>query len=120
MALPEELRSRRQVPRNIGLLELIQAKREWHWRPSIAELRSGFRGWHQRGYLPHFDAPNVTQMVTYMLADSFPVTRRAEWEPILREPDDSSKRRKLEEWLDRGRLSGVNAAPLRNNTSLRL
>jgi len=65
-------------------------------------LRKGFRGWHQRGYLPHFDAPNVTQMVTFMLADSFPVARRAEWEPILRGTNDSVKRRKLEEWLDRG------------------
>ncbi len=33
---------------------------------------------------------------------SFPVPRRAEWEAILREPDDSAKRKKLEAWLDRG------------------
>jgi REP element-mobilizing transposase RayT len=90
------------LPRNLGLLELIRAKREWSWKPCIEELKKGFRGWHQRGYLPHFDAPNVTQMVTFMLADSFPVTRRAEWEPLLKEPNESAKRRKLEEWLDRG------------------
>ena len=42
------------------------------------------------------------QMVTFMLHDSFPVTRRMEWEPILREKDDSIKRRELEAWLDRG------------------
>jgi len=89
-------------PINLGLLQLIRAKREWHWKPSTEELRRGFRGWHQRGYLPRFDAPGVTQMVTFMLDDSFPVTRRMEWEPILREPDDSAKRRKLEAWLDRG------------------
>ena len=69
---------RRTPPQNVGLLELIRAKREWCWKPSLEELRQGFRGWHQRGYLPHFDAPNVTQMVTFMLADSFPVNRRAE------------------------------------------
>jgi REP element-mobilizing transposase RayT len=28
--------------------------------------------------------------------------RRAEWETILREPDDSAKRPRLEAWLDRG------------------
>ncbi len=89
-------------PRNPGLLELIRAKRERSWKPSMAELRQGFRGWHQRGYLPHFDAPNVTQMVTFMLADSFPVQRRPEWEPILKEADNSVKRQKLEAWLDRG------------------
>src|SRR6266567_1699896 len=91
----------RSVPANPGLLQLIRGKREKHWKPSVEELRRGFRGWHQRGYLPHFDPPNVTQMVT-QLADSFPVIRHAEWEPILREPDDSAKRRKLEAWLDRG------------------
>ena len=93
---------RRTPPKNVGLLELIRAKRERDWKPSVAELKQGFRGWHQRGYLPHFDAPGVTQFVTFQLHDSFPVTRRAEWEAILREPDDSAKRKKLEAWLDRG------------------
>jgi REP element-mobilizing transposase RayT len=93
---------RRAPPRNVGLLELIRAKREYNWKPSIAELKRGFRGWHQRGFLPHFDAPGVTQFVTFQLHDSFPVTRRAEWEVILQEPDDSAKRKKLEAWLDRG------------------
>jgi putative transposase len=102
MAEGAPLRNARQVPRNLGLLRLIRAKGQWHWKPSPAELKRGFRGWHQRGYLPHFDAPNITQMVTFMLDDSFPVKRRREWEPILQEPDDSVKRRKLEEWLDRG------------------
>jgi putative transposase len=93
---------RRTPPKNLGLLELIRAKREWDWKPSVAELKKGFRGWHQRGFLPHFDAPDVTQFVTFQLDDSFPVTRRAEFEAILKEPDDSAKRRKLEAWLDRG------------------
>ena len=61
-----------------------------------------FLGWHERGYLPHFDAPWGTQFVTYMLWDSFPTTRRAEWEGILNDPNDSGRRRKLETWLDRG------------------
>jgi len=63
---------------------------------------SPFLGWHERGYLPHFDAPYVTQFVTFMLHDAFPVTRRPEWEGILNEPDDSQRRRKLDGWLDRG------------------
>jgi REP element-mobilizing transposase RayT len=99
---PHQSQPRRTPPINVGLLSLIRAKREWHWKPSAAEMRLGFRGWHQRGYLPHFDGPGVAQMVTFMLHDSFPVTRRMEWEPILREADDSAKRRKLEAWLDRG------------------
>ena len=89
-------------PHNPGLHRLIDAKREWHYRPGIEAAKRGFLGWHARGYLPHFDAPNVTQFVTSMLVDAFPVRRRREWEPILNEPDESLRRRKLEAWLDRG------------------
>jgi REP element-mobilizing transposase RayT len=64
--------------------------------------KSTFLGWHERGYLPHFDAPYVTQFVTFMLRDAFPVTRRMEWESILKEPEDSKRRQRLEAWLDRG------------------
>ena len=94
---------RRTPPKNVGLLGLIRAQREWDWKPSVEQLRRGVRGWHQRGYLPHFDAPDVTQFVTFQLHDAFPVTRCAEFEAILKEPEDSLKRRKLETWLDRGR-----------------
>ena len=64
-------------------------------------MRRGFRGWHERGCLPHYDAPHVTQIANFMLVDSFPVERRAEWEPILEEEDESLRRRKLEAWRDR-------------------
>ena len=30
------------------------------------------KGWHSRGYLPHFDSPETTQFVTFRLADSLP------------------------------------------------
>src|SRR5687767_3911507 len=101
-------------PHNPGLRKLIEGKRKWH-RPertlplppeggvpsapgTVASAGSNpgtppsggsgspFLGWHERGYLPHFDAPYVTQFVTFMLHDAFPVTRRREWEGILNEP----------------------------------
>ena len=89
-------------PRNPGLLKLIEAKRRWHDPSGVAIAQDGFLGWHERGYLPHFDAPPVIQFVTFMLHDSFPAARRREWEGILNEPDESLRRRKLEAWLDRG------------------
>ena len=89
-------------PQNPGLLNLIEAKRRWHYHPGAGDARRGFLGWHERGYLPHFDAPGVTQFVTWMLHDSFPVRRQPEWEGMLKEPDESLRRRKLEAWLDRG------------------
>jgi REP element-mobilizing transposase RayT len=30
------------------------------------------KGWHSRGYLPHFDSEDVIQFVTFRLADSLP------------------------------------------------
>ena len=34
----------------------------------MAELK----GWHSRGYLPHFDSSETIQFVTFRLADSLP------------------------------------------------
>jgi len=31
------------------------------------------KGWHSRGYLPHFDSQEIIQFVTYRLADSLPL-----------------------------------------------
>jgi REP element-mobilizing transposase RayT len=101
-AMKQPKPTRRTPPKNLGLLKLIRAKHEWSWKPSPDERKAGFRGWHQRGYLPHFDAPGVTQFVTFQLRDSFPPTRRVEFEAIRKEADDSARRRKLEAWLDRG------------------
>ena len=30
------------------------------------------RGWHSRGYLPHFDSPETAQFITFRLFDSLP------------------------------------------------
>jgi putative transposase len=30
------------------------------------------KGWHSRGYLPHFDSPETVQFVTFRLVDSLP------------------------------------------------
>ena len=32
-----------------------------------------YKGWHSRGYLPHFDSAETLQFVTFRLADSLPV-----------------------------------------------
>lgn len=89
-------------PYNPGLKQFINAKRNWHYQPDAHTTKQGFLGWHERGYLPHFDAPNVTQFVTFSLRDAFPVTRRREWEALLKEGDETLCKRKLEAWLDRG------------------
>ena len=87
---PAPLPGESQPPSNPGLRALIQGKRESSYAPDDEARTLGFRGWHERGYLPHFDAPNVTQFLTFNLHDSFPVERRAEWEAYLRPPDRKS------------------------------
>ena len=63
----------------------------------------GFQGWHERGYLPHRDKPGLTQFVTFHLNDSFPESLRSEWAHLLKIEDNHERRKKLEEYLDKGK-----------------
>lgn len=62
--------------------------------------------WHSRGYLPHFDGPELIQHVTFHLADGLPrkVVDRLESE-ILSMPvgkRDVERRIRVEAWIDSG------------------
>jgi len=84
------------------LCQLVEGKKK-AFRPLTDEEKAlGFLGWHERGYLPHCDFPGLIQFVTFRLADSMPVSRRGEWEHLLKIEDDREKRTRLEEYLDRG------------------
>ena len=69
---------------------------------------SGPRGWHSRGYLPHFDAGDeFTQFVTFRLADSVPGHRLCGgWQDeLLVRPDaerEAELHRLIEAFLDTG------------------
>jgi REP element-mobilizing transposase RayT len=69
------------------------------------------RGWHSRGYLPHYDGDVATQHVAFHLADSLPteVVQRLEEEvktvPVERQ--DVERRRRVEAWIDSGHGSCV-------------
>ena len=90
-------------PHNPGVRELVSGKRQSSSPPNRADARLGFRGWHERGYLPHRDAPGLTQFVTFHLADSFPAALRSEWEALLKVEADRERRLQLEKYLDQGR-----------------
>jgi REP element-mobilizing transposase RayT len=83
--------------------ELVEGKRRWSASLKKEDARKGFRGWHERGYLPHRDEPGLTQFVTYRLADSFPESLRSEWEHLYKIEDDRRRRLELEAYLDKGR-----------------
>ena len=89
-------------PYNPGLQKLVAGKQAWSEPLAEDAKAKGFRGWHQRGYLPHYDAPGVTQIVTLRLADSLPASKRGEWEHLLKIENNRERRKRLEEYLDRG------------------
>jgi putative transposase len=93
------------------IYELTEAKRRCHYQVSPEEAAKGFRGWHSRGYLPHFDAPGTQQFLTWRLADSLPESRRGEWEHLLRIENEREKQIQLEAYLDKGRGSCVLRRP---------
>ncbi|HWY74755.1 MAG TPA: transposase [Verrucomicrobiae bacterium] len=90
-------------PYNLGVRQLVDGKRAWSRPLTQEDIERGFRGWHERGYLPHRDEPGLIQFVTFRLADAFPMALRAEWEGLLQIEDDRKRRIELEAYLDKGR-----------------
>ena len=102
--MSEPLKPRRPgPPHNPGVRDLVAGKRRWSSPPKKEDALLGFRGWHERGYLPHRDEPGLTQFVTFRLTDAFPAALRSEWEALAQIEDDRERRTKLEAYLDRGR-----------------
>ncbi len=90
-------------PHNPELRGLVEGKRRWSSTPKSEDSKRGFRGWNERGYLPHRDEPGLTQVVTFRLSDSFPEALRSEWEHLWKIEDDRKRRAELESYLDKGR-----------------
>lgn len=63
------------------------------------------RGWHSRGYVPHFDAGVVFQSVTFRLYDSMPQNLLQRWKSELaceKEDFTDDLRWRIEAYLDQG------------------
>ena len=90
-------------PRRPEVRKVVRRQRGVTGDPTVDEKRAGFRGWHERGYVPHRDEPGLTQFVTFRLADGFPSELRDEWERLLKIEDDRQRRIELEAWLDLGK-----------------
>jgi len=66
------------------------------------------RGWHSRGYLPHFDAGKTPQSITFRLAGSIPAELLRQWREELKleagasGPAAAEERRRIENYLNRG------------------
>ncbi|HEX8463400.1 MAG TPA: hypothetical protein VF627_02170, partial [Abditibacterium sp.] len=60
------------------------------------------RGWHSRGYLPHFDSPELVQMVTFRLADSLSQEKIETWKADVRCKSKRTLWNVIENYLDKG------------------
>jgi putative transposase len=63
------------------------------------------KGWHSRGYLPHFDQPGLLQGITFRLHDSMPAELRSEWERLIQIKQPDRRHARIQEYLDAGRGS---------------
>ncbi|MEW6206864.1 MAG: transposase [Acidobacteriota bacterium] len=63
-------------------------------------------GWYSRGYLPHFDAGETVQTVTFRLFDSLPLSMLEQWRRELAhlsaKESEVERRKRIEAYLDRG------------------
>jgi putative transposase len=100
--MSESPERRNGPPHRPEVREVVRRQRESSARLTREEQVSGFRGWNERGYVPHRDEPGLTQFVTFRLADGFPEAMRDDWEKLLRVEDDRERRVQLEAWLDQG------------------
>ena len=62
------------------------------------------KGWYSRGYLPHYDGGQITQFLTYRLADSLPqkVLRNLEFQLERGIITEREKLIQVEKFLDQG------------------
>ena len=80
--------------------------------------QSSHKGWHSRGYLPHFDAEDTIQFITFRLHDSVPASVIEQWKQELHwrkglsadSKEAVALRKKIEKYAD----SGMGACYLRD------
>jgi REP element-mobilizing transposase RayT len=71
--------------------------------------------WHSRGYIPHWEAGEIAQAITFRMADSLPSALLARWELELESlsprEHDQERRKRIQQALDSGHGSGALARP---------
>jgi len=76
------------------------------------------RGWHSRGYLPHFDYPGLVQSITFRMADALPLKLIAEWKREMEidrhTPADDPRMKDLRRRIDRYEDAGHGSCALRD------
>ncbi|RME89457.1 MAG: hypothetical protein D6766_14700, partial [Verrucomicrobia bacterium] len=67
----------------VGQPSYVPASRETSRVVTNVSSPEPHRGWHSRGYLPHWDHPGMIQFVTFRLHDAVPQEMVAQWQAEL-------------------------------------
>ena len=71
--------------------------------------------WHSRGYIPHWEAGEVAQAITFRLADSLPKEQLARWETELEalqeHAQEHARRKRIQQALDSGHGASALSKP---------
>ncbi len=104
----------KHTPGNAKLGDVNAAPSEFSGEKN-ANREIGAPRWHNRGYLPHFESSDVTQHVTFHLADSLPQTVLLQLESELKflpiEKRATERRKQVDAWIDAGHGSCVLRMP---------
>jgi REP element-mobilizing transposase RayT len=73
------------------------------------------KGWHSRGYLPHFDGGEICQFITLHLGDSLPQAVWLKWKAEFENERDEKAKRLLYERFDNYLDEGYGECHLRND-----
>lgn len=95
-------RRQRKMPHHPKVRETVRNQKIISKSPSPNAQIAGFRGWRERGYVPHRDEPGLTPFITFRLADSFPAQLSGQWERLFQIENERERRAQLEAWLDVG------------------
>jgi REP element-mobilizing transposase RayT len=83
-------------------------------------MQNSPKGWHSRGYLPHFEGEESLQFVTFRLFDSLPAVLLKRWRFELEKEKvkeiDAALRKRIEFYLDQGHGSCFLSRPDIANT----
>ena len=72
------------------------------------------KGWHSRGYLPHFDGKRVFQALTFRLHDSLPKKVIEQWKNELSQLTEKAARIQLQQKISHYEDAGHGSCLLKN------
>ena len=78
------------------------------------------KGWYSRNYLPHFDAGDVPQFVTWRLADAVPANLILNWKSELECETDEVKKTEIARRIEAYSDKGMGACELRDPRAARI